>query len=204
MNTQTDGVYLYGSNGNQAPLVAVTPAPTDPTAPQYQLNNTTNNYTANTPTVTVNNDLNISASMTAGSNTSGTGNFNGFLYQSGTTTLDTYTLIATAAQELQAATSSANAFTATGGYASTMAQINAAVGLTSESVGIASAKLSQISLNGTDLNSTLSAQEQTMSSLTSLNTADAATELTQVQTAYQAALQSGAKILNLSILDYIQ
>jgi flagellin-like hook-associated protein FlgL len=40
--------------------------------------------------------------------------------------------------------------------------------------------------------------------LTSANMADTLTQLDQVQTSYQAAMQSGVMIMNLSILNFIQ
>jgi len=194
-NRQVDGVYLYGSTGNVAPLVANSSAP-----PSYVFN-TSANYSSSVSSYEINANLNVNIGLTAGK--SGTGSFNGFLYKSGQTTTDTYTLIASLATELKAATGTGDPFTAEGGYQSAMQQVNASVSLTSESVGIASAKLTQLSTNSTALSSQMTNLKKQASTLGDANTANLATDLTTVQTAYQAALQSGSKILNLSLLDYI-
>ncbi|HEY8965946.1 MAG TPA: hypothetical protein VIM58_05855 [Candidatus Methylacidiphilales bacterium] len=193
-NRQTDGVYLYGGTGNVPPLVS------NPSAPPSYVPNTSPKYTSSVTTYNINQNLNVDIGLTAGSSASG---FNGFLYKAGQTQTDTYTLVATMAQELKNATTTADPFTAEGGYQSAMKQVNAAVSLTSESVGIASAKLTQLTTNTTALNSQMTNLKQQASELGDANTANLATDLTTVQTAYQAALQSGAKIMNLSILDYI-
>ncbi|SDU24566.1 Flagellin FlgL [Verrucomicrobium sp. GAS474] len=193
-NRSTNGVYLYGSTGNVPPLVS------NPSAPPSYVFNSSANYSSNVTSYEINANLSVNIGLTAGSSTAG---FNGFLYKAGQTSTDTYTLIASLATEMQNATSTADPFAAEGGYASAMQQVNAAVSLSSESVGIASAKLTQLSTNATALTNQMTNLRKQASTLSDANTANLATDLTTVQTAYQAALQSGAKILNMSLLDYI-
>ncbi len=201
-NRQTDGVYLYGGTGNVAPLVSNSSAP-----PTYVLN-TTANYTSSVPSTTINTNLNINYGVTAGSSTSGS-SFNGFLYKSGETSTDTYTLVATIANEMNNATentstkTTADPFTAEGGYQNALKQVNSAVSLTAEYVGITSAKLTQLTTNATALSNQDTNLQKQISNLGDVNEANAATDLTTVQTAYQAALQAGSKILSMSLLDYI-
>jgi flagellar hook-associated protein 3 FlgL len=67
--------------------------------------------------------------------------------------------------------------------------------------GVLQSALESASTNSTNLGTNLTTQT---SNLTSANLATTLTKLSQTQTAYQAAMQSGVLIMNLSILDFIQ
>ena len=142
----------------------------------------------------------------------------GLLSTGGSGTLDLYTLVATIAQDLQNAGSSGddpftgdsvlagvtdsdgNPSNSIGGV---VALVDAASSFTSQNVGKTSAQLSLYALNTNALNATNTDITSTISNLTSANTAAAATSLTEVQTAYSAALDAASKILSLNILQYI-
>ena len=205
-----DGSYLYGGIGNVAPLTLISPAATSP-APLYEINPSTA-YTSTIPSATINYGLTLPIGLTAGNNRGGaavpaTQNYAGFLSTGVASSTDTYTLVAKIAQDLLAATAGTTdpfvADASIGSYTSAVTMANTATSLSSENVGKAAAQLTELSLNSTTLNNTVSTQAKSMSNLTSVNTAEAATQLTQVQAAYQAALQSGAKILNMSLLNYL-
>ena len=204
VNRQSDGVYLYGGTANVAPLIA---NPTAGATPPYVLNTSTG-YNGDVSSTTINTNLTVSLGITAGSTGGNGSTFNGFLYKAGQTNTDTYTLVASLAKEMLGSTDNADGttsdpFTAEGGYQGALKQVNAAVSLTAESVGITSAKLTQLTTNATSLSNQSSNLEKTISNRGDANTAALATDLTTVQTAYQAALQSGSKILSMSLLDYI-
>ena len=142
----------------------------------------------------------------------------GLLSSGASGSLDLYTLVATIAQDLQNAGSSGDdPFTsdtvlagvtdssgnASNSIAGVVALVDSASTFTSQNVGKTSAQLSLYSLNTNALNATNTNITSTISTLTSANTAAAATSLTEVQTAYSAALDAASKILSLNILQYI-
>lgn len=142
----------------------------------------------------------------------------GILSTGGSGTLDLYTLVATIAQDLLNAGSSgddpfAGDSTLAGvtdsdgnpsnSIAGVVSLVDAASTFTSQNLGRTSAQLSLYALNTNALNATDTDITSSISDLTSANTAAAATSLTEVQTAYSAALDAASKILSLNILQYI-
>ena len=78
-----------------------------------------------------------------------------------------------------------------------------AVNFTSQNVGSTAATEAQFALNNQALTSLQNATSEQISTLSSANVATLATDLSAAQTAYQGSLSSGAKILQLSLLDYL-
>ncbi|MDE1171527.1 MAG: hypothetical protein PW734_10020 [Verrucomicrobium sp.] len=205
VNTQVNGVYIFGGTGNQAPLVAITPTPSSD-APQYQLNNTSAGYVSNVTTAAINSNLTVSIGLTAGSNTSGASNFGGFLTDG--SGVDFYTMVASAAQDLlNASSGTSDPFSADtnlgSSYSNAVSAINAGADNISRYLGRASSQLAVLTNNQTDLATAATTQTTTLDSLTSADTATLATQLSTLQTAYSASLQSAATILKLNMLDYI-
>ncbi|MEM9443926.1 MAG: hypothetical protein AAGA18_01115 [Verrucomicrobiota bacterium] len=96
--------------------------------------------------------------------------------------------------------------TLTAGNPVTSAQIsnlNEALELTSEFVGVTAAQLATLDLNESALEESVRSGAERISEHTSANLTDAATELNRTQLHYEAALQSGARILNITLLDFV-
>jgi flagellar hook-associated protein 3 FlgL len=72
------------------------------------------------------------------------------------------------------------------------------------SMGLISANLSRLNTADAAHTTQLQSDEQTLSTLADTDLASAVFQLTQSQTAFQAALQVGAQTLNLSILNYLK
>ncbi len=176
--------------------------------PNMVLNDTSSGYGPQVATATINTNLTVSLGLTAGSDTSGGSNFAGFLTTGVAGSTDLYNMVVSAANDMLAGTGNGtDAFASDtvlgGSYSAAVQAIDSATGNVSVYVGRASAQLALIDSNQTELSTDVLNQKQALAGLTQVNTANAATELSQIQTAYQAALQSGSKILNLSLLNYL-
>ncbi len=98
------------------------------------------------------------------------------------------------------------AYTLSQGQALSTAQlqnITRASNYISEYVGQTTATLAQFGLNQQSLNTLKTSNEVQISTLSSANLAALSTDLSSAQVSYQGALDSGAKILQMSLLDYL-
>jgi flagellar hook-associated protein 3 FlgL len=191
MNAQdAQGNYLFGGTQNsQPPFVATTDASGNVTAVAYQGN-------SSVPSAEIAPGYSVSA-MAPGANTSGTGPA-GVITDS-SSGADFFNHLIALRNDLQSGNTTAIASTD-------------APALTKDEDNIAS----QISANGliqsqlSDASTVASAQStavtQNISDASSANMATTLTHLSTLQTAYQAALESGASLLNsnLSLMSYIQ
>lgn len=200
-NRQKDGAYLFGGTSGNKPISAIA------TAPGWDLSGTTNSAvtqaqissggsTLNTGLVAGRSTLNNSTSAAA---------YDGFLYDAGTSTDTLNTLI-----QLRDVLAGPAAGSGTVGAAVAAVQntwlpaINKSVDLTARYVGITAANLESLSINTTALKNQIQTDTTNLTDVTNVSLAEALTNLQQTQTNYQAALQAGAKILNLSLMDYLQ
>lgn len=198
-NRQKDGANLFGGTSGSQPITV--------SGTTYDFSGSTNSAVTkaqiaaggtamNTGLVAGRSPLNNSTSAAA---------YDGFLYDSGTSTDTINTLI-----QLRDTLAAANAGTQTVDQVATAVQntwlpgINKAVDLASRYVGITAANLESLALNKTTLTSQVKSDKENMSAVTNVNLAEALTNLQQTQTNYEAALQAGAKILTLSLMDYLK
>lgn len=78
-----------------------------------------------------------------------------------------------------------------------------ALNLVSSYVGSTAAGMSAVQTASNSLSAQTVATTTQLNSLTQTNLPDATLQLQQIQTQYQASLEAGSRILNLSILNYI-
>lgn len=188
-NTQVDGYYLFGGTENRPPVVdqLTSAAPTSSTLlTNFNLNATT---TSNVRRMDINQNYNFTVGIVAG-NAGGTAT--GFL-NNGTT--DVLSVLKNLHSTLNS------------GVATTPAQITNlknATDVVSEQLARTSAKLAALDANSTRLKNDQQLNKERVSELTQANLAEVLTELQKTQFHYQSALQSGARILNISLLDYVR
>lgn len=205
-NRQMDGNSLFGGTSGSAPITS-TGSP-----PVYDFNGASNSTVTQAQIAAGANPINtgIVAGRSTLNNTSGNPAYNGFLYDNTTTpTIDTInTLIKlrdTLAQPYTGVPTTTTVDAACATIQNTyLPAINQSADLASRYVGITAANLQAFSLNSTALASQVQSDKTNLMAVTNVNLAEALTNLQQVQTNYQAALQSGAKILTLSLMDYLQ
>jgi flagellar hook-associated protein 3 FlgL len=188
-NTQdSQGNYIFGGTANsQPPFVATTDANGNVTGVTYQGN-------TDTPESEIGPNLTASA-VTPGANTTGSGSA-GLLVDS-TSGADLFSHLISLQQDITSGNTSAISSTDTPNL--TKDEDNIVSGIAAN--GVTQSTLQSAATAATQRGENLTTQT---SNLTSSNMATALTQLDQVQTSYQAAMQSGVMILNLSILSYIQ
>lgn len=201
-NRQKDGSYLFGGTSGNKPITIIA------AAPGYQFSSTTNSTV--TKAQLADGAAAVNTGLVAGRstlNSAGGAAYNGFLYDSGSSTDTLDTLIQL--RDTLAAASGASPTMTTAQVAAAVQNtllpgINKSVDLTARYVGITAASLESVDLNKTALTSQIKSDKSNLSDATNVNMAEAIANLQQVQTNYQAALQTGAKILTLSLMDYLQ
>ena len=208
-NRQYNDRYLFGGTKNVAPIVKTADGP----PPTYEYNNAPLSAAPNTPDAALppSYTSSVTQSEIADGNVVNTGfvagriatddpaggaverpAFSGFLCDGTTDILATLTNMRD---------------TMNGGAAVTPAQlgeINSAVNLAAEYVGKSASRLSVLDLNEASLKDLIKSGVERLDSKTAVSLTDAMTELQKTQLHYQAALQSGAQILNMSLLNYLQ
>jgi len=195
-NRQKGGTYLFGGTSNQASITVTSGTPTS-----YAYNAGTNSQTMKMEIAKSNT---VEISMLAGR--PGAGGFSGFLVPTSTATFDT-----------SAATSDIDALSALINLRDTLSAgqpivptQNSMVALkncmdkSTEFVGKSAARLAGLTLNQTSLKQQLKTQSDRVNDLTNVSLADAVTDLQKVQLHYEGAIQAGAKVLSISLLDYIR
>jgi flagellar hook-associated protein 3 FlgL len=172
------GNYMFGGTSNTAPL------------------DSAQNYTSTTngtgENIEVQQGLSVQTGIVAGR--PGNPPVDGFLYDS-SSGVDVMGALKNVLSDMQSG--NVNAIQNTD-----VPALNAALNHISQFVGSTAANVSAVqSSSQTNEQQTLDQQNQ-ISSLTSTNLANASVQLTQAQLQYQASLESGTKILGMSILNY--
>jgi flagellin-like hook-associated protein FlgL len=179
VNQQSDGSYLFGGTANQAPVTS---------AGGYST--TTNGATQ---TIDVQQGNAVQTSIVAGR--PGTPPVDGFLYDSssGTDLLTT----------LQQTVTDLNAGNATAVQTNDLPALNSGLDHISAYVGSTAASLAAVTTASTINQQQITAQTQQLNSLTQTNLPNATIQLQQVQNQYEATLEAGSRLLNMSILNYL-
>ena len=188
-NTQFDGYYIFGGAENRPPVLDTTlgtASNANTAAVDLVLNGTT---TANVTSVDVNQNYSFETGIVAG-NAGGTAT--GFI-NNGTTN------VLSVVQSLYSSLNSGVPTTTT-----QIANLKNSLDLVSEQVGKTAAKLAALDTNTSRINSDQQLSKNRVTELTEANMAEVLTQLQKTQFSYQAALQSGARILNISLLDYVR
>jgi flagellar hook-associated protein 3 FlgL len=228
-NRQKDGAYLFGSTGNLPPIITAdqktvagpaTVSITTPTGETVQLKNyafnDSNNYTDNVTSSEISKGNVVETGFLAGRN-SGPTNFDGFLTD-GTGARDLLmtltklrdTLMAGGAVMGPADPAIAAKLDPLGLGGTTVADSTDVTALyrgsdrVAEYVGRSAARLSAMNLNKAALEDQLKYNEERTIELTDVSLTDAIADLNKVQLHYQGALQSGGRILQVSLLDYVR
>lgn len=192
-NQQQDGKYLFGGTANIAPVLKTGTTIVGASTVNTYSYNTSGNYNSNVSKVEIKAGVTVDNGITAGRN-NGPTNFGGFLTD-GTGTVDI----------LQDLTSARNQLLAGSALTSTNSQsIINDVNYISNYVGITSAKSSTLAQAQTSLNATILAGNTLYSDETGVNMANELTDLQSIQLSYSAALQTGANILNMTLLNYMK
>lgn len=200
-NRQKDGAYLFGGTSGSQPITI--------SGSTYDFNANTNSTvtTAQLSSGATAVNTGIVAGRSTLNNSSGATAYDGFLYDSATST-DTIDALIQLRDTLAAASGSSPTMTvdqiAAAVQNTLLPAINKSCDLASRYVGVTAANLSSLDLNKTTLTAQNKTDKENMSSVTDVDMAQALTNLQQTQTNYQAALQAGAKILTLSLMDYLQ
>jgi flagellar hook-associated protein 3 FlgL len=176
-----DGTYLFGGTSNQPPIDTATGT----------YNTATNGATTSTEVAQGNA---VQTSIVAG-RSSGTPPVDGFLVDaaSGVDVL----------ASLKQTVSDLNAGNATAVQSTDLPALNTALDHISSYVGSTAANMSAVQTASTMNAQQLTSQGNQLNTLTQTNLPVATVQLQQIQTQYQATLEAGAKVMNLSILNYL-
>ena len=180
VNRSSNGNYLFGGSSNVAPLNASTDA--------Y---NTGAN--GDTTTIDVQQGNPVQVGIVAGR--SGSPPVDGFLYDS-STGVDVVAALTQARDDL-------NSGNVTSLQSTDLPALDKALDHVSTYVGSTAAAMSAVSTASTSIQQQLVTQQDHMSSLTQTNLPNASVQLQQLEMQYQATLEAGTRIMNLSILNYI-
>jgi flagellar hook-associated protein 3 FlgL len=181
------GNYIFGGTlTDKPPFVATTDASGNVTGVTYQGN-------TSTPQSEIGPNLTVSA-QTPGANASGAGSAG--LLSDSRSGADLFSHLISLQQNLASGNTAAIASTDSANLTKDENHIVSEIAAN----GVVQSTLESASTTATQQDTNLATQT---SNLTSADLATTLTKLDQTQTAYQAAMQSGVMIMNLSILDYI-
>ena len=178
--TDSSGNFRFGGTSNVAPITR-----------------TTGTYNTGTNGATTSLDVGkgntVQTSIVAGNATPGT---SGFLYDS-TTGVDVLAAIKQTVTDL-------NSGNATAVQSTDLPALNKALDLVSSYVGSTAANMSAVSDREPDADRPQTTSEtNTLNQLTQTNLPTATIQLQQIQNQYQASLEAGSRILQLSIMNYL-
>jgi flagellar hook-associated protein 3 FlgL len=176
----TDGTYLFGGTANQPPINASTGS--------Y---NTSTNGEETTIDVQPGNPVTVG--IAAGY--PGSPGVNGFLYDS---TSNTDVLGA-----LKQATADFNSGNISALQGADTTAVNNALNLVSSYVGSTAANMAAVQTASTALQQQTVSAQNTLNGITQTNLPNASVQLQQLEMQYQATLEAGTKLMNLSILNYM-
>ncbi len=177
-NTKVDGFFIFGGTENAQPVTGATTA-------TFALNPAA---TTNVTNVEINQNYTFDTGIVAGNGAANTG----FLW-------DGSTNIITAVRNAFNQLNSGQAITSTQND-----DLRRSLELISSQVGKTASKLAALETNASRLQVNEQNHKERVATLTQANMAETLTELQKTQFNYQAALQSGARILNISLLDYVR
>lgn len=176
----SDGNYLFGGTANAAPINSTTDS----------YNTTTNGATS---TIDVEQGTPVQVTITAGR--AGSPGVDGFLYDSSSGT-DVLAALKTARDDL-------NSGNVTAAQGTDVTAVNNALNLISSYVGSTAANMSAVSLSTTRLSAQTTTESNTINNLVQTNLPAASVQLQQLEMQYQASLEAGTRVMNLSILNYL-
>jgi flagellar hook-associated protein 3 FlgL len=176
----SDGNYLFGGTTNKAPINATT----------GDYNTGTNGATSS---IEVEAGTPVQTSIAAGN--AGPPAVDGFMYDSGTGT-DVLAALTQAVSDL-------NSGNTTAVMGTDVTAVNNALNLVSSYVGSTAASMSAVSLATTRLSAQSTTESNTLNNLVQTNLPAASVQLQQLENQYQASLEAGTRVMNLSILNYI-
>ena len=84
-----------------------------------------------------------------------------------------------------------------------VAAVNKALNLVSSYVGSTAASMSSVATATTQLSQQSASEQNTINGLVQTNLPTASVQLQQLEMQYQASLEAGTRVMNLSILNYI-
>ena len=175
----SDGSYLFGGTSNVAPVTS---------SGTY---NTGTNGSTTTIDVQANNPVQVS--IAAGS--SGPPAVDGFLYDSASGT-DVLSALTQAVSDL-------NSGNVTALQGADTTAVNNALTLVSSYVGSTAASMSAVATATTKLSQQSTSEETTINGLVQTNLPTASVQLQQLEMQYQASLEAATRVMNLSILNYM-
>ena len=175
----SSGNYLFGGTANVAPINSSTGA----------YNTGTNGGTS---TLDVQPGNAVQVSIAAGSAASGT---SGFLYDASSGT-DVLAALTQARNDL-------NSGNTTALLGADTTAVSNALNLVSSYVGSTAASMAAVSTATTQLSTQTASTQNIVNNLVQTNLPTASLQLQQVQNQYEAALEAGTRVMNLSILNYI-
>jgi flagellar hook-associated protein 3 FlgL len=175
----TNGNYLFGGTANVAPITSGGTYNTDSNGA--------------TTSIDVEQDNPVQVSIAAGN--AGPPPVDGFLYDSASGT-DVLAALTQARDDL-------NSGNVTAVQGTDVTAVNNALNLLSSYVGSTAASMSAVSTATTQLSQQTTSTQNTVNNLVQTNLPTASIQLQQVENQYQAALEAGTRVMNLSILNYI-
>ncbi len=182
------GNYIFGGTANNAaPFVAATDSTGNVTSVTYQGN-------TSVAQVAISSALNVTA-QTPGANTTGSGPTG--LFADSRAGADVFSHLIALQNDLASGNTAAISSTDAPNLTHDQNNIISEIGAN----GVLQSTLQTVSNSATQQSNDLNTQ---ISNQTSANMPETLTQLDQVQSAFQAALQSGVMIMNLSILNYIK
>jgi flagellar hook-associated protein 3 FlgL len=176
----SDGSYIFGGTSNQPPINASTGT----------YNTATN---GDETSIDVQQGNPVTVGIAAGH--AGPPAVDGFLYDSSSGT-DVLAALTQAASDLNSGNVTALQGTDT-------TAVSNALNLVSSYVGSTAANMAAVQTASTSLQAQTVATQNTLNSLTQTNLPNASVQLQQLEMQYQATLESGTRIMNLSILNYM-
>jgi flagellar hook-associated protein 3 FlgL len=176
----SSGNYLFGGTANVPPINASTD---------------TYNTASNGDTSTIDVQQGNPVQVTVAAGNSGTPPVDGFLYDSSSGT-DVLAALVQARNDL-------NSGNVTAVQGADTTAVNNALNLLSSYVGSTAASMSAVSTATTQLSQQSTSESTTINNLVQTNLPTASVQLQQVENQYQAALEAGTRVMNLSILNYI-
>ena len=178
VNQSSNGNYLFGGTSNQPPITGGT------------YNSATNGQGQ---TIDVQQGNTVQTGIVAGR--PGTPPVDGFLYDS-TSGVDVLASLKQAITDL-------NSGNATAVQTTDLPALNKALDHVSMYVGSSAASMAAVQTATNSLSQQITSQNNQLNALTQTNLPNVTVQLQQIQTQYQASLEAGAKILGLSMLNYI-
>jgi flagellin-like hook-associated protein FlgL len=175
----SDGTYLFGGTSNQPPISSTV----------------TYNSGTNGDTTTIDVQASNPVQVTIAAGSAGPPAVDGFLYDSSSGT-DVLAALTQAVSDLNSGNASAAQTT-------DVTAVNKALNLVSSYVGSTAAAMSAVATASTQLSQQSSSEENTVNGLVQTNLASASVQLQQIENQYQASLEAGTRVMNLSILTYM-